>query len=78
MDAIFQPPKSKTANLGKIDYLGKSQVTVFTSCCKNVSINHCVIHYSSKQLTVCSFSQVVVDTATYETMETPLHLVNYL
>ena len=29
MDAIFQPPKSKTANLEKRDYLGKSQVTVY-------------------------------------------------
>lgn len=31
MDAIFQPPKSKTANLEKRDYLGKSQVimTIF-------------------------------------------------
>ncbi|XP_028398397.1 neutrophil cytosol factor 2-like [Dendronephthya gigantea] len=28
MDAIFQPPKSKTANLEKRDYLGKSQVVV--------------------------------------------------
>lgn len=30
MDAIFQPPKSKTANLEKRDYLGKSQVRFFS------------------------------------------------
>ncbi|CAB3993414.1 neutrophil cytosol factor 2 isoform X1, partial [Paramuricea clavata] len=30
MDAIFQPPKSKTANMEKRDYLGKSQVVVDT------------------------------------------------